>query len=336
MKQIKSIFWDSQYARLRMVPRVVVQLLIVVIVFFPIRELNRLVRGPLIAWLHNLPLPEALAWIGDETFREISLVFSSLAMFSELVVFVISLVIGARFLDRRKFFDFTGKFGRAWWADLVAGILIGGGVQLGVVLVAWIAGWVKVGGLLQAGMDGTSFWVGFIAMLIFFICGAINEEIQFRGYPIRTMSEGLAGWGPLLAIGIPVLLISIAFGFAHAGNPHITPIIQISIMLGGVWMAVAYILTGSLALSIGMHFAWNFVQFFFGFPVSGLDFGVAAVSMEQRVFNVWIGNEFGPESGLLSLFAMLAGFIILLVYIKKRYGSLRVHTEILRPTLIES
>jgi membrane protease YdiL (CAAX protease family) len=331
---LKRLFWHSEYRRLTMIPRVLAQLAVLAALFFPIRALNRLVRVPLVAAAQNISTTEAIALLSDSQFREISTVYTGLAFFSEMLVLIIGLLIGARFIDRRRFSDFNGKMNREWWLDLGVGVLIGGSLQTVIFLIAWLAGWVEVVGTFQPGMDGTSFGVGFITMLLALVCASIVEELLFRGYPIRTLSEGFAGLGPVWSISLSVLLTSAAFGFSHVANPYITFIIKLSIILGGIWAAAAYVLTGKLALPIGIHFAWNFAQFFFSFPVSGLNFGAGVIATEQVAYNSWIGTQFGPESGLLALCAIVIGFLLVLLYVKLRYGTLRIPTELVRPNLL--
>ncbi len=332
---IKRLFWHPDYHRPTMIPRIVLQSAILVALFVPLRAVARPARPWLIALVHDIPRSEALRLLSNDHFWDISTVLNSFYELASLLLFVGVFLIGARLVDRRRFSDFTGKMDRDWWIDLAAGMLIGGSVQTVVFLVGWLAGWVRISGVFSAGLDGTSFGFGLVALLVFFVSAAILEELLLRGYAIRTFSEGFTGLGPRWAISLAVILASLAFGFGHATNPGITVAIQLGIVLGGIWMAAGYILTGRLALPVGMHFAWNFAQMFFGFPVSGIDFGVSIITTETLTYNLWIGNRlFGPESGLLSLFAVLIGAALMLAYIKQRYGRFRLRDELVTPTLL--
>lgn len=72
--------------------------------------------------------------------------------------------------------------------------------------------------------------------------------------------------------------------------------------------AFAFIKTEKLWLPIGLHFSWNFVQgFVYGFPVSGFVIeGLFEVNIYGQEF--WTGGEYGPEGGLIGIFAR---FIVL-------------------------
>ena len=72
--------------------------------------------------------------------------------------------------------------------------------------------------------------------------------------------------------------------------------------LGAILLGLAYLRTGSLALPIGIHFGWNWVQgSLLGFDVSGVD-QAGWLLPELLDKPQWLtGGEFGPEA---SVFAM--------------------------------
>jgi len=90
----------------------------------------------------------------------------------------------------------------------------------------------------------------------------------------------------------------------------------VNISLAGIMLAMPYVLTGRLWVSIGLHFSWNFSQgAIFGFPVSGKTFRTAVVQTVQDGPDWFTGGAFGPEAGVVGLMAM----IIITVWIYARF-----------------
>lgn len=70
----------------------------------------------------------------------------------------------------------------------------------------------------------------------------------------------------------------------------------------------------------------------FGFPVSGLDVSAATLISTQTIGpDLWTGGAFGPEAGLVGLFAMLLGGVLTALWIKVRYGNLGICQKLAEP-----
>jgi membrane protease YdiL (CAAX protease family) len=97
----------------------------------------------------------------------------------------------------------------------------------------------------------------------------------------------------------------------------------------GLLLGLGYLFTGRLGISIGLHFSWNFFQGnVFGFPVSGRDFGASFVGISQGGPEVWTGGAFGPEAGLLGFLAYGLGGLLVLLWVRGMYGSVRLVGDI--------
>jgi hypothetical protein len=102
-------------------------------------------------------------------------------------------------------------------------------------------------------------------------------------------------------------------------------------MLAGILLALPYVLTGELAISIGLHLAWNFFQgTVYGFPVSGSQPSRRLLILEQSGPELWTGGAFGPEGGLLGIVATLVGCVLVLGWVQFRYRRLALDVALAR------
>jgi hypothetical protein len=101
-------------------------------------------------------------------------------------------------------------------------------------------------------------------------------------------------------------------------------------------LAAGYVLTGDLAVPIGLHTTWNLFQGgVYGFPVSGLGVGASVVAVEETGPDVVTGGAFGPEAGLLGLGAMVVGTAAIAAWVRWRTGDLRIDPAVTTPELRE-
>ncbi|HET6527489.1 MAG TPA: type II CAAX endopeptidase family protein [Balneolaceae bacterium] len=232
---------------------------------------------------------------------------------------VASIWLAAWLLDNRSITDYGLHFGGQWLKDFGAGVLIAGLAMASIFGIEWLKGWVNI---TQFGWNVPSeipFATAIISSLLAMLMVGFYEELLSRGYQVLNLTEGLRfpQIGERGAVVIAVLATSTLFGFMHGGNPNVTPVAIFNIILAGIVLAIPYILTGSLALSIGLHFSWNFVQgAVLGFPVSGMNLETSVIQIQQSGAQLWTGGAFGPEAGLLGIWGMAIMAGGSLVYIK--------------------
>ena len=182
----------------------------------------------------------------------------------------------------------------SWLQQALCGVAIGSALMLAASAMILAAGGVRfapdpAGGVVALAHGA---WI--------FLWVALLEEILFRGFLFQRMVDGAGAW-------VALLLMAALFAAAHWGNPGMQGTTQvlatIDTALGAILLGLAYLRTGSLALPIGIHFGWNWIQgSLLGFDVSGLD-QAGWLLPELLDKPQWLtGGAFGPEA---SVFAMV-------------------------------
>ena len=140
-------------------------------------------------------------------------------------------------------------------------------------------------------------------LAVMFLCGALAEELMFRGFPMRRLADVI---GPLPAM----LVLSLGFAAAHLANPSVSAVGIINIALAGIWLSFAFFSAGGMALAWGLHFGWNAgLALAFDAPVSGYMFRVPAVEYSPGA-HAWVdGGTFGPEGGIVGTIVLIAGIL---------------------------
>jgi membrane protease YdiL (CAAX protease family) len=191
------------------------------------------------------------------------------------------------------------------------GLGIGAALFGAVVAIAALTGAYRI-----VGEGGTS---GLVTGLVSFaLLPGFREELLFRGILFRWLEEFGGSW---LALAVTSAL----FGLAHLYNPNATWWSSFAIAVeAGVLLGAAYMLTRSLWVPIGLHAAWNFTQYAFDVPVSGIDSnGLVDARLQGPA---WLsGGEFGLEGSVIALVLATGLGIWMLVKAKQRglvYGPM--------------
>jgi uncharacterized protein len=141
------------------------------------------------------------------------------------------------------------------------------------------------------------------AVFLMLLCGALAEELVFRGYPFQHLETAI---GSIQA----VVVISFLYGLLHLLNPYPARWGIVNSFLIGVLLSFAYLRTRALWLPWGFHFAWNAtLGLLFGLPVSGI-----------RVLNLWTytdafgsdwltGGKYGVEASASVTAVILLGML---------------------------
>jgi len=311
-----QLFWNPREQRLRAPWRLLGQLIILIVLAVLLTLFVAIVGG--------------LTSSTSKNFLFDSELFSpSLMLTSTLITTVAALAsvwVAGRLLDRRPFPSFGFHLNRAWWRDFAFGLALGALLMTAIFLVEWVAGWITINGFFRTDSPDDPFVTAFLTPLLLFICVGIYEETLSRGYLLRNLSEGfhLAWVGRRTAIVGAWLISSLIFGTLHAVNPNASLASTFNLIIAGLFLGLGYVLTGELAIPIGLHITWNLFQGnVYGFPVSGVDFNRTTVFAIVQHGPDWVtGGAFGPEAGLIGLLATAVGAALIVIWVRRHKGVL--------------
>ena len=253
-----------------------------------------------------------------------------------LVVVLFATWLVGRFIDRRRFAAFGFHLSAGWWADLMFGLVLGAALMSGIVAVMLNLGWATLSQDSATDLN-VPIAAAFAIQLWALIVVGINEEVVFRGYQLRNMSEGFSRFGKPLAIFIAIVISSAIFGLGHLGNEseaaggaHTTSLAMLNLILaGGVMLAVPYLLTGELAIPIGIHITWNLFQGpVFGLAVSGLESNTRLLTVTPTGPEMWTGGDYGAEGGLLVTIAVFVSIALSALWVGFRKRQVALQTDI--------
>ena len=314
--RVWKLFWNEQEGRLRAFCRVLLQLVTAAIITI-VLEIG-----------FSVLLPE----------KTMFSVFSKQNLIS--LGFVGSVWLAARFLDHRPFTDFGLRFNKSWWVDAGFGLVLGALMEVSQFLVQWANGWITVTDTFYTTDSHLPFAVILVFSLVTFLGVGISEELVSRGYQLRNMAEGLnfPFVGPRVALLLALLLSSSVFGLLHlvmhsnADAGLLDNVLSILPQtLDGFMLGIAYLLTGQLAVPIGIHTAVNF----FGTSIFGSGesethfpsfFTVEPTEAGQKVFAPILPNVL--FEGLLWVPVVL----LIVLWVSRRHGRIVLHTFLSYPS----
>ncbi|MEX0607979.1 MAG: CPBP family intramembrane glutamic endopeptidase [Balneolaceae bacterium] len=224
-----------------------------------------------------------------------------------------------KYIDARPWQESGLSYSKKWLHECLAGIAIAFFVMSLIFLVEWLSGGLTITGF-GWQRNGDIYWLlPILAFLIQMLSVGFYEEVISRGFLLRNIAEGFT-FGkttPFLGTVIAIIISSSLFGLGHAGNPNATIFAVLNIFLAGIMLAIPFVITGRLALSIGLHFAWNFFQGgFFGFSISGMVVRNSVIQIHQEGPEWWTGGAFGPEGGLIGVLGIILIMILIIIYLK--------------------
>jgi len=245
-----------------------------------------------------------------------------------LVGFTLSIWIAARFLDGRSFGSLGIALDRKWIVEFAAGFGMAA-LAMGFIFTVELAtGWITFTGYGWERAFEFPYPLPLLGYLAGMLMVGFYEELFSRGYHITNLTEGFTGkrLDTKQAALLALILSSSIFGILHAGNPNASLISTTNIVVAGLVLGVPYLVTGNLAIPVGLHAAWNFFQGgIFGFPVSGLPNRSTLLQIRETGPDLMTGGSFGPEAGLMGVIGLVLILALFYLYARKAGYSMRLH-----------
>lgn len=234
-----------------------------------------------------------------------------LAAFGGTTLVAVGLLgVSARYLDKRPVVAYGYHLSRAWWRDSVVGVGLGMLLVTITFVIARTAGSLTVTG--TDSFTGGSFLLWILLFFVAFVGVAFYEELIYRGIFITNAIEGLTarGYSRPVASAVALLGSTVAFSLVHVpsalvagANPGL--VAAKTLAFGGL-LGLAYVLTGELALPMGIHLGVNVAQMnLFGIGSSTIPGIPVVLGVEHAGTGLW-----NPSHGLPMIAATIVGALL--------------------------
>lgn len=191
---------------------------------------------------------------------------------------------------------------KGWLKQFVIGILLGGVFTTMAVTPIYFYGHFRTVNLMALRL-----LPNLAAVMLALVCGALAEELVFRGYPFQHLAKAIGA--------IPaVIIFSVIYGALHILNPSPGPWGLANTVLIGVLLSVAYLRTRALWLPWGIHFGWNlFLGLLYGLPLSGFrNYNLLRYTVAYGP--TWVtGGKYGVEASMTGTAAIVIGLLLVAV-----------------------
>jgi membrane protease YdiL (CAAX protease family) len=206
-----------------------------------------------------------------------------------------SIIIFTAYLLKRKEGGF--RWGASWKFGFVfAFILISS-----IFVIELVFGWIKI-----EVMSSDAIYI-LAGAVIFELLVSIGEEMSFRGYILPNLIKNMGQRNAVIATSILFAMLHIPSMLLLGLGKFNAVIMFVTITVAGIILALLYLIDG-LKMSSAYHFSWNFFQYHI-FSLRG-GFGIFGLTAARPEIT---GGLVGPEAGLLGLFVLILGILILLV-----------------------
>lgn len=300
---VKNYFWNEKQNRLRTFWRIGMQLIV---------------------WAGLLVLGQSvfLVLVGQPV------TFKALAqpnVWLRLTTLLISVYLMAQFVDKRRFSDYGLNIKeKEWWVDFVFGIFIGGFLIVCIFLIMYSLGWLKIidSFVLPEPQEIAGSMLG---SLLDLTVVSVYVGLWIWSYTLRNIAEGflfLNRLNPRAAVVGALLICLVYYVFIVNRALDFNVVFASNMLRAGLVLALPFLITRRLGMTIGLVLGWNFVQLdVFGFPAVGItDLPISLVHLVYSEPGFWTGYPAGLGAGMLAMAALMAASGLVAVYQKWRTG----------------
>lgn len=259
----------------------------------------------------NIPLQTLLQQVLQEGLLR-GYLSASIFLFSALI----SLYAQTRFLEKVPISKYGLSINTGWMGEFLVGCSIAA-VQLVVFYaIMFLSGSMHIESSFWLPPGSSySFMSGFFSELFSQLVGSFGEELFFRSFLFFLFLEALRRFNmaPLHNALVSSIAISLLFGLAHYSNEGATVLTTLNLAIDGMMLAIPFLVTGRLGMSLGIHFFWNLLSgAVFGAGVSG-NLSKVSLLRIQLDDNLLTGGAFGPEGSVLIV--LLDALAVVLIYL---------------------
>jgi membrane protease YdiL (CAAX protease family) len=314
-------FWNESEQRPRAPARLVGSLVVGLVVLVGIVALGAIGR-----WVLTVVIPQ---WVAGTLVGQVVAGLGPDILGAGAVT--LAVIAAAVLVDRRQISDLGFSYDRSWIGDFGFGCLLGLGLSTSIVAIEIAAGWITVASVLTGTADQAPV-LYVLYQGVFYLCVGLREEIVFRGYLLPNIAEGFRGFESVDesrasygAVGVTAVL----FSLFHLGDPLS---MLLTAGLFGIVFGIAYLLTDSLAIPIGLHATWNLgVAALYG-PFN-LRTGGKLIETVTKPVGILSGNL----SSALVVWGAIGGVLLLiLLYVRLRTGELQIQPSVSEPSFHDS
>lgn len=176
-------------------------------------------------------------------------------------------------------------------------LLFGGAVAMGMAT-----------GRLSLSLIPSPAWGLILLYFLGYLVQGMSEEVLCRSYLMVTMSRG---W----PLPVAIFTNSLIFMLLHMGNPGLTLLAMVNLMLFGTFASLYTLRRGSIWGIAAIHSIWNFAQGnIFGISVSGMGGNPSVLQTTLSENGSFIhGGAFGMEGGIAVTIVLTLGCIALIL-----------------------